>query len=75
MADGGGLICYGPSIVPLYRDVQSRQLASLLRGTKPANVPVEQPTKIELAINFKTAKALSLAIPPSLLARADKVIE
>ena len=75
MADEGGLICYGPSIVQLYRDVQSRQLASLLRGTKPANVPVEQPTKFELAINLKTAKALSLAIPPSLLARADKVIE
>jgi putative tryptophan/tyrosine transport system substrate-binding protein len=75
MAAQGGLIGYGPNIVQIYKDVQSRQLLRLLRGTKPADLPVEQPTKFELIINLKTANALGLTVPPSLLSRADEVIE
>jgi ABC-type uncharacterized transport system substrate-binding protein len=75
MADEGGLLGYGPRIVQLYRDIQSRQLAKLLRGTKPADIPVEQPTKYVLVVNLRTAKALGLDVPESFLARADEVIE
>jgi putative ABC transport system substrate-binding protein len=75
MAEQGGLIAYGPPLVPLFREIMSRQLAKLLRGSKPADLPVEQPTKFELVINLKTARALGLEIPSNLLGRADKVIE
>jgi len=75
IADQGGLIGYGPRIVQLYRDVMARQVVKLMRGAKPADIPVEQPTKYELVINLKTAKALGLEVPPSLLARADEVIQ
>jgi putative tryptophan/tyrosine transport system substrate-binding protein len=71
----GGLIAYGPSLVQLYRDVFARQLVRLLRGSKPADLPIEQPTKFDLVINLKTAKALGLKIPESFLVRADKVLE
>jgi putative ABC transport system substrate-binding protein len=75
MAEAGGLIAYGPRIVQLFRDAMSRQLAKLLRGIKPADLPVEQPTKFELVINLKTAKAIGYEIPAGLVLRADKVIE
>jgi putative ABC transport system substrate-binding protein len=74
-AEEGGLIGYGPSLVQLYRDVFARQLVKLLRGAKPTDLPIEQPTKFELVINLKTAKAMGVTVPETLLARADKVIE
>jgi ABC-type uncharacterized transport system substrate-binding protein len=74
-AEEGGLIGYGPRILQLYRDIMSRQLATLLRGTKPADLPVEQPTRFELVINLRTAQALGQDIPAGLVLRADKVIE
>jgi putative tryptophan/tyrosine transport system substrate-binding protein len=74
-AEQGGFIGYGPRLVQLYRDIMTRQLVELLRGAKPADLPIEQPTRFELVINLKTAKALGLTIPESFLVRADKVIE
>jgi putative ABC transport system substrate-binding protein len=75
MAEQGGLIGYGPLIVQLYRDIMSRQLAKLLRGVKPTDLPVEQPTRFELVINLQAAKAIGHELPAPLVLRADKVIE
>ncbi len=74
MAEEGGLIGYGPRLTTIYRQL-ARQLVKVLRGVKPSNIPVEQPTTFEMIINLQAAKAIGLSVPALLVARADKVIE
>jgi putative ABC transport system substrate-binding protein len=72
--EAGGLMSYGPNLASMFR--RAAELADrILRGTKPGDIPVEQPTKFDLIVNLTTAKALGLTIPDSFLIRADEVIE
>ena len=73
-ARDGGLLSYGPERVDAFRSAAS-YVDRILRGTKPGDLPVQFPTKFEMAVNVKTAKALGLTVPPSILLRADEVIE
>ena len=72
--EAGGLLAYGPNLAAAWRQVGGIT-ARVLRGTKPSDIPVELPTKLELFVNVRTAKSLGLVIPPSVLVRADDVID
>ena len=70
----GGLVSLGPDRLAMTRPVAA-QIDKIIKGASPADIPVEQPTRLELSINLRTARLLNLTIPPSLLARADELIE
>jgi putative ABC transport system substrate-binding protein len=72
--EAGGLMSYGPNIPDLFRRVADF-VDKILKGTKPADIPVEQPKKFEFLVNLKTAKQIGVTVPPNVLARADRVIK
>jgi putative ABC transport system substrate-binding protein len=74
LSEAGALLTYGPNPADLFRRAAS-YVDKIFKGAKPAELPMEQPTKYELVVNLKTAKSLGLAVPPTLIARADEVIE
>ena len=74
-AEEGGFAAYGPRLIQLFQEVMAQQIVHLFGGSKVADIPVEQATKFELAINLKTANAMGVTVPATLVARADKVIE
>ena len=74
-AEEGGFAAYGPRLGQLFSEIMPQQIVKIFRGTKVADIPIEQPTKFELVINLKTAKTMNFKVPEALLARADKVIE
>ena len=74
LVEAGGLVCYGPDVPDMFRRAAD-MVDKILKGARPANLPVEQPTKFAMVVNLKTAKALGIAVSPSMLVRADEVIE
>ena len=75
MAEDEGPLGYGPCIIQVYRDLVARQIVKILRGIRPADIPVEQPTRFELVINLKAAQAIRHEVPAGLVLRADKLVE
>jgi putative tryptophan/tyrosine transport system substrate-binding protein len=75
MAVEGGFLAYGPRIISIFREIVARQLVKVLRGAKPADMPVEQPTRFEFVVNLRAARTIGHDIPAGLVLRTDKVIE
>jgi ABC-type uncharacterized transport system substrate-binding protein len=75
IADEGGFLAYGPRLIQVFREMVARQLVKVLRGAKPTDMPIEQPTRFEFVINLRTARAIGHDVPAGLVLRADKVIE